>query len=39
MLASAMTTNPKKSVLPPARVGLLVIILGVMVYGLIALLG
>jgi hypothetical protein len=39
MLAHAMTTNPKKSDFPPARVGLIAIILGVGIYGLIALLG
>lgn len=39
MLAHAMTTNPKKSALPPARVGLLVIILGIIGYGLITLMG
>jgi hypothetical protein len=32
-----MTLSPKKSVFPPARVGLLVIISGVVLYGVITL--
>jgi hypothetical protein len=33
-----MTVGPKKSALPPARLGLLVILLGLGVYGVFALL-